>query len=50
MLYFEESVLPRQPTTTEIDSTGQSLLYGNVWRCSIFHADHAISLKNMITR
>ena len=24
MPYFEESVLPRQPTTTEIDSTGQS--------------------------
>ena len=28
MLYFEESVLPRQRTTTEINSTGQSLLYG----------------------
>ena len=21
-----------------------------IWRCSIFEADHAISLKNMITR
>ena len=27
MPYFEESVLPRQPTTTEIDSTGQSYNY-----------------------
>ena len=28
MLYFEESVLPRQQTTMEINSRGQSLLYG----------------------